>query len=79
MQDQLKLLTVDESIDEGYGDNSIISSLDIPPLSPTNSVLLNAAADVLERSKDFCLPMQVELNTLQLKMEKFRDMCNTLN
>ena len=79
LKDQLKALTKtsDESIDEGYGDSSIVSSIsiDIPSPSSINSVLLSAASSVLLRSKDFCKPMQVELDHLQLKFNKLRGQC----
>ena len=79
LKDQLKALTKtsDESIDEGYGDSSIVSSIsiDIPSPSSINSVLLNAASSVLLRSKDFCKPVQVELDHLQLKFNKLRGQC----
>jgi len=85
LQDQLKSMNkvADESIDEGYGDSSSINissfSLDIPLPPPVNSVLLNNALDVLERSKDFGTSMQEELNALRSKMEIFRNQCDMLN
>lgn len=85
LRDQLKSVTkvADESIDEGYGDSSSINtssfSLDIPLPPPVNSVLLNNALDVLERSKDFGSSMQEELNALRSKMEIFQYQCDILN
>ncbi|KZC08573.1 PREDICTED: spindle pole body component 110-like [Dufourea novaeangliae] len=79
LKDQLKALTKtsEESIDEGYGDSSIVSSifLDIPSPSSINPVLLNTASSVLLKSKDFCKPLQTELNYLQLKLNKLREHC----
>ncbi|XP_031835097.2 uncharacterized protein LOC116428095 isoform X1 [Nomia melanderi] len=79
LKDQLKALTKtsEESIDEGYGDISITSSIfvDIPSPSSINPVLLNTASSVLLRSKDFCKPMQIELDHLQLKLNKLREEC----
>ncbi|KAL0115520.1 hypothetical protein PUN28_010799 [Cardiocondyla obscurior] len=85
LQDQLQPETkvADESIDEGYGDNSSTntssSSLDLPSPSPVNSVLLNNAVNVLARSKGFGSSMQGELNVLRLKLEALRDQCDMLN
>ncbi|XP_066597673.1 protein BCAP-like isoform X2 [Prorops nasuta] len=76
LKDQLKSLSksLEENIDEGYGDNSILSSVsDIPTPMPNNSVLLNAAAQVLSRSKDFSLPLEKELSLLEMKMISIRD------
>ncbi|XP_076625142.1 uncharacterized protein LOC143343788 [Colletes latitarsis] len=76
---QLKALTKtsNESIDEGYGDNSFNTSISIDIPSPTsiNPVLLNTATSVLLRSKDFYKPMQIELDHLQLKLNKLREHC----
>ncbi|XP_011863289.1 PREDICTED: CAP-Gly domain-containing linker protein 1-like [Vollenhovia emeryi] len=85
LQDRLKSVTrvADESIDEGYGDsnstNTSSISLDMLSPSPVNSVLLNNAANVLARSKDFGSPMQDELNALRSKMEILRHQCNILS
>ncbi|XP_014469328.1 PREDICTED: nuclear mitotic apparatus protein 1-like [Dinoponera quadriceps] len=82
LQDRSKSTTrlADESIDEGYGDSSNTSSvsLDLPSPSPINSVLLNSATDVLARSKDFCSPMQEQLDALRSKLEGLRGQCETL-
>ncbi|XP_032687971.1 myomegalin-like isoform X2 [Odontomachus brunneus] len=76
-KDQSKSATkvADESIDEGYGDSSNTSSvsLDIPSSSPINSTLLNSAADVLARSKDFYSPMQEQLDALRSKLEELHN------
>lgn len=67
----------DESIDEGYGDNSIISSvsIDIPSPRSINPVLLDAASKVLMQSKDFCKPVQAELEQLKLKLNELQKRC----
>ncbi|XP_078039936.1 uncharacterized protein LOC144471601 [Augochlora pura] len=79
LKDQLKTQrkTSDESIDEGYGDISIVSSIsvDIPSPSSINPVLLNKASSILLGSKDFCKPVQIELDYLQLKLHKLREQC----
>ncbi|XP_033341009.2 uncharacterized protein LOC117229002 [Megalopta genalis] len=79
LKDQLKTQrkTSDESIDEGYGDISIVSSIsvDIPSPSSINPVLLNKASSILLRSKDFCKPVQTELDYLRLKLNKLREQC----
>ncbi|XP_053979174.1 cingulin-like protein 1 [Hylaeus volcanicus] len=79
LKDQLKALTKtsDESIDEGYGDSSSVSSIsiDIPSPSSINPILLNTASSVLLRSKDFCKPIQIELDHLQLKLNELREQC----
>lgn len=83
LQDRSKSATrvADESIDEGYGDSSNTSSvsLDLPSPSPINSVLLNSATDVLVRSKDFCLPMQEQLDALRSRLKKLHDQCDASN
>lgn len=83
LQDQSKPATkvADESIDEGYGDSSNNSSvsLDILSPSPINSVLLNSATDVLARSRDFCSPMQEQLDVLRSRLKELHDQCETLN
>lgn len=77
LKDQLKALTKnsDESIDEGYGDSSIVSSVsvDIPSPSSINPVLLNTASSVLLQCKDFCKPVQIELDHLRLKLIKLKE------
>ncbi|XP_003699400.1 uncharacterized protein LOC100881448 isoform X1 [Megachile rotundata] len=77
LKDQLKALTKnsDESIDEGYGDSSIVSSvsIDIPSPSSINPVLLNTASSVLLQCKDFCKPVQTELDHLRLKLNKLKE------
>ncbi|XP_076281361.1 uncharacterized protein LOC143209514 [Lasioglossum baleicum] len=79
LKDQLKTLSKssDESIDEGYGDISIVSSIsvDIPSPSSINPVLLNKASSILLRSKDFCKPVQTEVDHLQLKLHNLREQC----
>lgn len=77
LKDQLKALTKtsDENIDEGYGDSSIASSIsvDIPSPNSVNSELLNAASSVILRSRDFGKPIQIELDRLKLKLNKFQE------
>ncbi|CAK9796046.1 hypothetical protein ANTQUA_LOCUS598 [Anthophora quadrimaculata] len=77
LKDQLKALTKnsDESIDEGYGDNSIVSSvsIDIPSPSSINPVLLDTASNVLLQCKDFCKPVQTELEHLKVKLDKLKE------
>ncbi|CAL7947197.1 unnamed protein product [Xylocopa violacea] len=77
LKDQLKALTKnsDESIDEGYGDNSITSSvsIDIPSPRLINPVLLDTASNVLLQSKDFCKPLQTELEHLKFKLNKLKE------
>ncbi|XP_029056582.2 tuftelin-like [Osmia bicornis bicornis] len=77
LKDQLKALTKnsDESIDEGYGDSSIVSSVsvDIPSPNSINPVLLNTASSVLLQCKDFCKPVQIELDHLRLKLIKLKE------
>lgn len=67
----------DESIDEGYGDNSIVSSIsiDIPSPKSINPVLLDAASNVLLQFKDFYKPVQTELEHLKLKLNKLKEQC----
>ncbi|OAD62960.1 hypothetical protein WN48_06778 [Eufriesea mexicana] len=81
LKDQLKALTKnsDESIDEGYGDNSIASSISINIPSPKsiNPVLLDAISNILLQSKDFCKPIQTELEHLKLKLNKLQQQCTT--
>lgn len=81
LKDQLKALTKnsDESIDEGYGDNSIASSvsIDIPSPKSINPVLLDAVSNILLQSKDFCKPIQTELEHLKLKFNKLQQQCTT--
>lgn len=67
----------DESIDEGYGDNSMVSSIsiDIPSPKSINPVLLDAASNVLLQFKDFYKPVQTELEHLKLKLNKLKEQC----
>ncbi|CAK9820401.1 hypothetical protein ANTPLA_LOCUS10586 [Anthophora plagiata] len=77
LKGQLKALTKnsDESIDEGYGDNSIVSSvsIDIPSPNSINPVLLDTASSVLLQCKDFCKPVQTELEHLKVKFNKLKE------
>lgn len=79
LKDQLKALTKnsDESIDEGYGDNSIVSSIsiDIPSPKSINPVLLDTASNILLQFKDFYKPVQTELEHLKLKLNKLKEQC----
>lgn len=79
LKDQLKALTKnsDESIDEGYGDNSIVSSIsiDIPSSKSINPVLLDTASNILLQFKDFYKPVQTELEHLKLKLNKLKEQC----
>lgn len=67
----------DESIDEGYGDNSIVSSIsiDIPSSKSINPVLLDTASNILLQFKDFYKPVQTELEHLKLKLNKLKEQC----
>ena len=69
----------DESIDEGYGDNSIVSSvsIDIPSPKSINPVLLNAASNILLQCKDLFKPIHTELEQLKLKLNKVKEQCTT--
>ncbi|KAG7209062.1 hypothetical protein KM043_015219 [Ampulex compressa] len=79
LKEQLKILTKssDESIDEGYGDSSAISSIfiDIPSPISIDSVLLQSASKVLSQSRNFCAPWQNELHALQMKMNSLKEQC----
>ncbi|XP_024228355.1 spindle pole body component 110-like isoform X3 [Bombus impatiens] len=81
LKDQLKALakTSDESIDEGYGDNSIVSSvsIDIPSPKSISPVLLDAASNILLQCKDFYKPVQTELEQLKLKLNKLKEQYTT--
>ncbi|KAK9297226.1 hypothetical protein QLX08_008964 [Tetragonisca angustula] len=81
LKDQLKALAKnsDESIDEGYGDNSIVSSvsIDIPSPKSINPVLLNAASNILLQCKDLFKPIHTELEQLKLKLNKVKEQCTT--
>lgn len=84
LQGQLKALTKNssESIDdEGYGDNSIISSVSIGVSSPRSldPVSVDAAINVLSRSKDFSKPVQTELDRLKLKLDKLKEQYTIYN
>lgn len=67
----------DENIDEGYGDNSIVSSIsiDIPSSKSINPVLLDTASNILLQFKDFYKPVQTELEHLKLKLNKLKEQC----
>ncbi|XP_017891166.1 unconventional myosin-XVIIIa-like [Ceratina calcarata] len=62
--------------DEGYGDNSItssIASIDVPSPRSLDPVLVETVTNVLSRSKEFPKPVQEELDHLKLKLNKLKE------
>ena len=70
----------EESIDEGYADGTSmgLSSTNFPSPLILNPVLLTKVTDILSKSKHLMSPIQLGVNELQMKIEKFKEDQNSL-
>lgn len=60
----------EESIDEGYGDGFVQSTvMDLPSPAPLDPRLMQSVARALTNSKNFLSPVQSELEELRKKLE----------
>lgn len=82
LKSQLKSIAVtkvsEDSIDEGYEGSSMLGNMLMdhtlirsPP--PLNAVLLQSISKILSDSKDILAPVQLGLNKLSLKIERFQE------